>query len=295
MSFIYTLRFGDLGQEVKRLQTALRTRSDGDFGPKTLAAVKAHQTKTGLHVDGLAGPKTLKSLGIEVFAGIDVSSHNGHVDWKTVAKQGVKFAWVKATEGQTHVNRNWVKRYNGAVDNNIIVGAYHFARPDFNNYDSPEADAVAEFNHFRKTLDQVGGLKPGNLVPAIDLEAGMKTDDQYNADWYLEWLRLTEKEWGVKGIVYTAKWAWNLYLRKANKKDLQKFTEYPVWWANYIRKDHLVGPEEQLRGWKNWDVWQYTGHGICPGIKGNVDLNWMAGAQLSKLKVPQKNEVSFLF
>ena len=267
------------------MQVNLNIAADGDFGPKTKKAVKEHQTANGLVVDGLAGPKTLGSLGIEVVAGIDVSSHNGVVDWAQVANAGVKFAWVKATEGQTHVNRDWVRRYSGAPENNIVVGAYHFARPDLNKYDSPEADAVAEFKHFRKTLDQVGGLKSGNLVPAIDLEAGMKTDDQYNADWYLKWLQLAEEEWGVKPIVYTARWAWNLYIRAAAKEDVQKFMEYPVWWANYIRKEHLVGPEKQLRGWKEWDVWQYTGWGACPGIKGRVDLNWMAGAQLENLIV----------
>jgi len=285
MSFIYTLRKGDEGQEVKRLQGGLGIADDGDFGPKTEKAVKEHQNVNGLLVDGLAGPKTLGSLGIDTLPGIDVSSHNGTVDWAKVADAGVKFAWVKATEGQTHVNRNWVKRYNGAPENNIVVGAYHFARPDLNKYDNPEADAVAEFKHFRKTLDQVGGLKNGNLVPAVDLEAGMKTDDQYNADWYLKWLSLAEEEWGVKPIVYTARWAWNLYIRGASEESRQKFTEYPVWWANYIRKDRLVGPEKQLRGWDTWDVWQYTGHGSCPGLKGRVDLNWMAGQQLENLIV----------
>lgn len=277
MSFIYTLREGDKGQETKRLQTNLNITTDGDFGPKTKKAVKEYQQTTNLVVDGLAGPNTLRSLGIEVIPGIDVSSHNGTVDWQKVANAGIKFAWVKATEGQTHVNRGWAKRYNGAAENNIMVGAYHFARPDFNKYDNPEADAQAEFKHFRDTLEQVGGLKNGNLVPAVDLEAGMKTDDQYNADWYLEWLALAEEEWGVKAIVYSARWAWNLYIRNAKKEDLETFTQYPVWWANYIRDDRLVGPEKQLKGWKEWDVWQYTGSGNCPGIKGRVDLNWMAG------------------
>ena len=287
MSFIYTLREGDEGQEVTRLQANLNIAADGDFGPKTRKAVINHQTQTGLVVDGLAGPKTLGSLGIEILAGIDVSSHNGTVDWAKASEAGIKFAWVKATEGQTHINRNWVERYNGAVENNVTVGAYHFARPDLNKYDNPEADAVAEFKHFRKTLDQVGGLKCGNLVPAIDLEAGMKTDDQYNADWYLKWLELAEEEWGVKAIVYTARWAWGLYLRKANKNDLKKLMEYPVWWANYIRKEkHKVGPGENLRIWKEWDVWQYTGWGACPGLKGKVDLNWMAGDQLENLIIP---------
>jgi len=283
--FSYVLKKGDEGQEVKRLQSALNITCDGDYGPLTKKAVKEYQSANKLAVDGTAGPQTLGHLDIKVLPGIDVSSHNGTVNWEKAAAAGIKFAWVKATEGQTHVNRDWVKRYNGAVENNIVVGAYHFARPDLNKYDNPEADARAEFKHFRDILRQVGGLKCGNLVPAIDLEAGMKTDDQYNADWYLEWVSLAEEEWGVKPIVYTARWAWNLYIRAASEESRQKFTEYPVWWANYIRKDRLVGPEKQLRGWDTWDVWQYTGHGSCPGLKGRVDLNWMAGNQLENLIV----------
>ena len=80
MSFIYTLRFGDLGQEVQRLQRVLGLLADGDFGLKTLTAVKEWQDNAGLIVDGLAGPKTLGSLNIAVLPGIDVSSHNGTVD-----------------------------------------------------------------------------------------------------------------------------------------------------------------------------------------------------------------------
>jgi len=285
MSFYYTLREGDKGQEVKRLQGRLNISADSVFGPKTKKAVSDYQSIHDLTVDGLAGKQTLGALNISVHAGIDVSSHNGTVDWAKAVNAGVKFAWVKATEGQNHVNRNWVDRYKGAVSNNVIVGAYHFARPDFNKYDNPEADARAEFKHFRDTLQAVGGIKCGNLVPAIDLEAGMKTDDQYNADWYLEWLSLAEAEWGVKAIVYTARWAWNLYIRNAKAEDHVKFAEYPVWWANYIRKKPLVGPEAQLRNWKEWGVWQYSGWGECPGLKGRVDLNWMAGDQLKNLTI----------
>ena len=75
-------------------------------------------------------------------------------------------------------------------------------------------------------------------------------------------------------------------MRNASEDSRDKFLEYPVWWANYIRQRPLVGPEDQLRNWQKWDVWQYTGWGACPGVKGNVDLNWMAGNQLCSLLVP---------
>ena len=122
MSFKYTLRKGDEGQEVKRLQSKLPTVADGRFGSKTEAEVRAYQQHNGLSIDGIAGPQTLGNLEIEVYHGIDVSAWNGTVDWKTVSENDVKYAWVKATEGQTHVNRNFVERANGAKENNIITG-----------------------------------------------------------------------------------------------------------------------------------------------------------------------------
>jgi GH25 family lysozyme M1 (1,4-beta-N-acetylmuramidase) len=110
----------------------------------------------------------------------------------------------------------------------------------------------------------------------------MKTDDQYNAEWCLKWLEEVEKELGVKSVVYCAKWAWNLYLAKAEKETLSKLTAYPVWWAAY---NDGVEPKRNVIGWDEWDVWQYSSKGAVSGVKGKVDVNWMAGGQLSKLQV----------
>lgn len=59
-----TLREGDRGDDVKRLQSALVTVAvDGIFGPKTKAAVREFQAKKWLVVDGIVGPQTWKALG----------------------------------------------------------------------------------------------------------------------------------------------------------------------------------------------------------------------------------------
>jgi putative chitinase len=56
------LRVGSTGQDVKRMQAALRIPSDGQFGPGTEAALKKWQSANGLTADGVAGPKTLAKL-----------------------------------------------------------------------------------------------------------------------------------------------------------------------------------------------------------------------------------------
>jgi len=282
----YILRKGNKGQEVKRLQSNLKITADSNFGPKTEKAVKEYQKDNSLSVDGVVGSQTLCSLGTEVLHGIDVSAWNGrNIDWKKVSKTNVKYCWIKVTEGQTHVNRGHADKFKGARDNGLIVGGYHFGRSDHNRYDDPLVDAVKEAHHFLKNIKKVG-VHSGDLLPVLDVEAGMKTDDQYNAEWTLKWLEEVEKELGVRSVVYSAKWAWGLYLAKANKNDLKALTQYPIWWANYIRKTHKVGPGSKLRGWKEWDIWQYGSKGVVSGIPGKVDVNWMAGGQLPKLRMP---------
>jgi hypothetical protein len=63
-----TLAFGDKGEQVKKLQQALKQlgyydgKVDGDYGPATKAAVEKFQQDAGLAVDGIVGPKTLSEL-----------------------------------------------------------------------------------------------------------------------------------------------------------------------------------------------------------------------------------------
>ena len=172
----YNLRKGDRGQEVSRLQKHLCGLTvDGIFGSKTHAAVEDFQTKQGLVVDGIAGTNTLRELGIPVLLGIDVSAWNGNINWGEVSKSGVKYVWVKHTEGQTHVNSGHKENMLGARNNNVIAGAYHFGRPDTNR-DENLQDAVREAEWFLKNYNH----KTGDLIPVLDVEKGMKTDDNYN-------------------------------------------------------------------------------------------------------------------
>ena len=105
MSFKYILRKGDRGQEVARMQTNLNTKVDGIFGSDTQSEVRDYQSRYDLGVDGLAGPQTLGHMGIEVYPGIDLSSHNGEVDFRKVVDAGVKYAWIKVTGDNSYQPR----------------------------------------------------------------------------------------------------------------------------------------------------------------------------------------------
>ena len=277
----YVMKKGDEGQEVKRLQTYLLISADGKFGPKPEQAVRDHQQLLGLTVDGKAGPQTLASLKIPVLPGIDLSRHNGRVDFKKVAASGVKYAWVKVTEGTTHINPGFEDKFKGCRDHGIIVGGYHFGRPD--TYADNPADANNEAEHFLDTISRVG-IRRGDLVPVLDVEAGMKTDDQFNADWTLEWLTRVRVENTIRCMVYTASWATDLYLKHASVASRRQLASYPLWWARYHEGIEPNNSHKML-SWDEWKVWQWTGHGQVPGVTGRCDQNWMAGGALNSLIV----------
>ena len=276
----YVLRKGDKGQEIKRLQSKLSIKIDGDFGPITEKAVKDFQSLKSLTIDGIAGPITLSALGMSVIFGVDLSRHNGDVDFVKLSKSGCKFAWIKLTEGTDHVNPGFVEKFKGCRDNGIVVGAYHFGRPDTNAHDP--RDASNESKNFLDALNQVG-LNSGDLLPVLDLEAGMKTDDQFNIDWALNWLEEVGSKERVKPIIYTAKWYYGSYMKNASKPSLNKLAKHPLWLASY---NEGVEPERTVPIWDQWSIWQWSGSGSVPGVKGKCDLNWIAGGKFNDLRVP---------
>ena len=76
--------------------------------------------------------------------GIDVSHHQGLIDWSQVAGSGQRFAFAKATEGSTFVDPNYAFNKSEAEMAGIVFGAYHFARPDAATNDAiVEAEQVA--------------------------------------------------------------------------------------------------------------------------------------------------------
>src|SRR5438128_304537 len=58
--------------------------------------------------------------------GIDVSHHQGAIDWAVLPAQGVDFAYIKATEGGDHVDRLFARNWQAAADAGMKRGAYHF-------------------------------------------------------------------------------------------------------------------------------------------------------------------------
>ena len=93
--------------------------------------------------------------------GIDVSHWQGNIDWELLSEDGYTFSWVKATEGMTYTDPMFFNNISNGMATDIVMGAYHFARPDNN---TAEEDAT---NFLNIASDYIG---PGFLPPVLDLE-----------------------------------------------------------------------------------------------------------------------------
>ena len=93
----------------------------------------------------------------EVF-GVDVSTYPGGVDWPVLVRQGVDFAFIKATEGSSLRDVRFAENWAGALEAGVRPGAYHFF-----SYDSP-GERQAE--NFIATVPRTEGALP----PVVDVE-----------------------------------------------------------------------------------------------------------------------------
>ena len=191
--------------------------------------------------------------------GIDVSGWQGVVDWGAVRRSGRLFAFAKATEGQTFVDRTFIANRAGMAGAGMSLrGFYHFARPDRNS-------AAAEAAHFLRT---VGPLAPGE-VAVLDLEVAPGPGV---GDWAAEWLGLVAKATGRTPILYS----YQAYLYSV---PTSRLTQYPLWLAFYGANNGAIPATlPKTDRWSRWTWWQYTSNAVVPGVTGPVDDSVFAGS-----------------
>jgi lysozyme len=197
--------------------------------------------------------------------GIDVSHWQGVIDWAKVAQSGVKFAFIKATEFpdkriSVFIDQNLKSNIDGAVQNNILWGAYHFFRTHI--------DPIIQARVFCETVGQFN-----SLPPVLDLEVAGSKGTKLNERVQLfvkEVQRITNR----RPIIYTSGGFWRSYMLYNRRSDTDWAQAYPLWVAQYTSNwPTIVYP------WASWNFWQYSSSGKLPGIPGSVDLNWYIGSQ----------------
>lgn len=187
-------------------------------------------------------------------AGVDISAHNGVVDFDSLAAAGIDFVYLKASEGVSFRDCAFMRNYERARAAGMAVGAYHFFRFD--------CDGALQCMNFLRATE---GLKL-DLPPAIDVE-----------------------EWGNAPIAGTDIVRERLgsfaALIRATGRDVMIYTNKQGH-ARFVRGAEWAGESPEIwicsfttppLGREHWRLWQHSHIGRLPGVKGVVDLNTFNG------------------
>lgn len=192
--------------------------------------------------------------------GIDVSKWQGDIDWPTVRGSGVSFAYIKATEGGDVADDRFLANWRTAAAAGMPRGAYHYYY-----FCRTAAEQAAWF------IDHVP--RDGAALPAVlDVEWNHKSRTcpirpaaaTIRAE-MMVFLRLVASHYGKRPMIYTTV---DFY----RDNELWRVPGHHFWLRSVA--DH---PSGTYPG-QNWALWQYTGTGLVPGIRGHTDLNVFAGS-----------------
>jgi lysozyme len=191
--------------------------------------------------------------------GIDVSSHQGHVDWGAVQASGVVFAFARATTGGATVDDQFAKNWSGMAGAGILRGAYHFywATSD------PRAQAAS--------FARVVTLEPDDLPPVLDLEHSADVTRPALLEGVGVFLRELERLVKRRPVVYTNLTYWNTWMQSPEPPPWTD--DYPLWISHWTQAARPTLPN----GWSAWRFWQFDNKGSVPGIRGDVDRNRFNG------------------
>lgn len=191
--------------------------------------------------------------------GVDVSSHQGSIDWQAVAADGIDFAIVRAgnrgyTEGALYADERFAENIDGAAAAGLDTGVYFFSQAITPEEAREEADFV---------LEQLAGR---NLSLPVTFDHEPVSDSTGRANN----LAGTELAACARAFCERIEQAGYDTMIYGNKQDIARFgasvpDDRPVWFAEY----DVAQPTGQF----DFVMWQYTNGGTVAGIPTNVDLN----------------------
>jgi lysozyme len=189
--------------------------------------------------------------------GVDVSTHQGKIDWQRVAADGIQFAYIKASEGGSFIDSRFRANWAAAGEAGLDRGAYHFFTL------CRQGDVQAR--HFLA----VARPDPRALGPAVDLELAGNCGRRPPASQVMAelktFLEIVEAAWGQSALLYVGD-DWE------SRYPIRTQLHRPLWQFRFLRRP---SPD-------NLRIWQVHGFARVEGISGRVDLNIMQAATETK-------------
>lgn len=191
--------------------------------------------------------------------GIDVSSHQGDIDWEQVASSDVQFAIIRLgyrsyRDGLLHVDEKALENLTDARAAGLKIGAYFFSQA----LTAEEAREEAAF-----VLEILDGMTL-DLPLAYDWE--YVSENERTGD--MEPEALAACVHAFCGDVEAAGYEPLVYFNQDLSRtllDLDQIQEHPFWYARYAEEMDLDRPVL---------FWQWSDEGTIPGISEKVDLDW---------------------
>lgn len=243
----------------------------------------------------LADLRTWRPPGV---LGIDVSHHQGNVNWSHAWGKGARFAYMKATQSwptSLFKDPKFAQNYKGSANQGLMRGAYHFAMPAH----SSGATQAKQF------LANGGGWSADGktLPPLLDIEWNPYTSTAYPAgkgnmcygmtpkqmvSWIKSFGNTIKASTGRLPMIYTAQSWWDQCTG-----DSTAFKSWPLHVSIFPTANLPKNPRELPEGWTTFNIWQYSSNSdlIGSGKNVNVDANVWNG-NLASLRDFARNKRS---
>lgn len=214
---------------------------------------------------------SLLMLSLSLFAqysGIDVSHHNGQINWSKVrTDNNIQWVYIKATTGATHVDDCYAYNIREARKQGLKVGSYHF----FTSYSS----AHAQFENFKTQAKK----SEQDLIPMVDVESELgKWTIQQVQDSLLVFMRLCREYYGAYPIIYGSQRSYNTFCAP-------RFNCFHLMIGRYGTTAPVI------KGAGHYTIWQYSEKGSIAGIPHPVDLSrFHKKYSLQTILLPSKKE-----
>ena len=192
--------------------------------------------------------------------GIDVSQHQGVIDWEKVKAAGYEFAFVRmvyrgyGSAGSLNLDKYYYQNIVKAQEAGLLVGVYVFSQA------VNEREALEEAQMVIDNLQDIHLELPVVFDPELIRNDTARTDDVTGEQFTRNTIAFCEKikEAGYEPMIYS-NMVWEAFLF-----DLEQLSAYPIWYADYE-------PIPQTP--YQFTFWQYSESGQVEGIQGPVDLN----------------------
>lgn len=208
---------------------------------------------------------------------IDVSYHNGNIDFAKVKASGIDGVIIRAGYGINSIDKQLTNNIKGAIANGLHIGIYWFSYAYTVTQAEKEANyCITAIAPYRDKIDMPIYFDWEYDSMRYAKDHGANPGKALITDMCLQFCKVIENIGYKAGVYFNEEY-------KNNYINLSKLKKYSTWYARYTSAEQ-----------KGYDMWQYSSTGKVNGISGNVDMNYLYNESIiqSKKTTTSKSKTS---